>query len=523
VRVLVQLGADVHAQDQDGRVALQWAAVSGQAETVKALAELGADVRARDKDQLTALDWAKRNGHADTVEVLEDLVKASTKEMKDKKFVVASLSAHLRKDARRGCVDDIRKLVTDGADVHSSGHGGLTALHWAAAGGHTEVVKVLEELGADVGAHDENGRMALHLAMDKGHQETVKLLLEMHTKSLEQSKKQVPAGHAHNAGQGKRHYQSKGDRIIRRKLSAHVNRENAVRQLFLQKYSYAELANATGNFSPALKIGEGGFGKVYKGQMLGMQVAVKQLDSDSMQGQDELHRELEILGTISHRHLVHLYGWCQTERCLVYELCEKGSLEECLPQLRWHDRVRVAKEVCLGLLFLHNRKPDGVIHRDIKPSNILLDQHGTAKLADVGLGKILHKAGMDSRRTDPSYVMTSTIVGTFAYTDPEYMRTGQVSYGSDIYSLGVLFLHMLTGNSADSQVRISDFVKDTMSSGHGSFVDEAAGEWPPSDAQKFAEIALKCVEERRNMRPDLERDVLPTLEMLHARCSRRYT
>lgn len=102
--------------------------------------------------------------------------------------MVASLSAHLRKDARRGCVDDIRKLVTDGADVHSSGHGGLTALHWAAAGGHTEVVKVLEELGADVGAHDENGRMALHLAMDKGHQETVKLLLEMHTKSLEQSK-----------------------------------------------------------------------------------------------------------------------------------------------------------------------------------------------------------------------------------------------------------------------------------------------------------------------------------------------
>jgi len=368
----VQLGADVHAQDQDGRVALQWAAVSGQAETVKALAELGADVRARDKDQLTALDWAKRNGHEATVKVLEDLVKELIREMT---------------------------------------------------------------------------------------------------------------------------------------------------QPYLQKYSYAELAHATGNFSPASKIGEGGFGKVYKGQLLGMQVAVKKLDSNSMQGQDELHRELEILGSMSHRHLVHLYGWCQTERCLVYELCEKGSLEECLPQLRWYDRVRVAKEVCLAVIFLHKRKPDGIIHRDIKPSNILLDQLGTVKLADVGLGKILYKAGMNPGGADPTCVMTSTIVGTFAYTDPEYMRTGLVSYSSDVYSLGVLFLHMLTGRSANSQVRICDFVEDAIKTNKESLIDTAAGLWPLAHAEEFAKIALRCVQEQRNKRPDLERDVLPKLMQLFAQCT----
>jgi len=188
----------------------------------------------------------------------------------------------------------------------------------------------------------------------------------------------------------------------------------------LQVYTHAELAEATENFSPAAVIGKGGFGKVYKGKLLrGMPVAIKKLDTDSMQGPNELYRELEILGTISHRHIVRLYGWCQEVPCLVFELCENGSLDTCLPKLHWDDRVRVATEVCRALIFLHTRKPAGVIHRDIKPSNVLLDHGWNAMLADVGVGKLLPTAEM-------THVATSTLAGTFIYMDPDYLATGQV-------------------------------------------------------------------------------------------------
>jgi len=285
----------------------------------------------------------------------------------------------------------------------------------------------------------------------------------------------------------------------------------------LQAYTYAELVAATDNFSSQALIGEGGFGKVYRGKLLEMPVAIKRLEHHSMQGQDELYRELEVLGTISHRHLVNLYGWCQEGRCLVYELCERGSLEDCLPQLRWNDRVRVAAEVCRALLFLHKRKPNGVIHRDIKPSNVLLDHYWNAKLADVGLGKILCHSGLESVQRDASCVKAS-LVGTYAYMDPEYMRTGQVSFSSDIFSLGMLLLQMITGKST-RDVDILDFVESAVVKKNGSFVDRAAGEWPTAHAVAFAKLALQCTEDRKSKRPDLEREILPILKKLHDQCT----
>jgi len=296
------------------------------------------------------------------------------------------------------------------------------------------------------------------------------------------------------------------------RIHSEANQDQVSKFWHLQAYSYAELEAATDNFSPRALIGEGGFGKVYRGKLLEMPVAIKQLDHESMQGQGELFRELEVLGTISHRHLVNLYGWCQEGRCLVYELCERGSLEDCLPLLRWNDRVRVATEVCRALLFLHKRKPNGIIHRDIKLSNVLLDDYWNSKLADVGLGKILCNSELESIRRDPSSV-TASIVGTYAYIDPEYMRTGQVSFSSDIYSLGMLLLQMIAGKSMHD-VDIQDIVENAVESGNASFVDEAAGEWPFACAMAFAKLGLQCTEARKKKRPDLEAEILPALNNL---------
>jgi len=202
----------------------------------------------------------------------------------------------------------------------------------------------------------------------------------------------------------------------------------------------------------------------------------------------------------------------------VYELCEKGSLEDCLPQLRWYDRVRVATEISRALLFLHKRKPDGVIHRDIKPSNVLLDGLWTAKLSDVGLGKILSIERMTMMLQRPTRKMSTQVVGTFSYIDPEYISSGQVCFGSDVYSLGVLLLTMITGKPTDRNMTIREIAEDAVDGKNNSFIDKNAGQWPLQHAMAFVKLALRCAEHRRRSRPDLEKDVLPELEKLYAAC-----
>jgi len=202
----------------------------------------------------------------------------------------------------------------------------------------------------------------------------------------------------------------------------------------------------------------------------------------------------------------------------VYELCKNGSLDDCLPQLKWHNRVRVATEVCRALLFLHKRKPEGVIHRDIKPSNVLLDGHWNAKLSDVGLGKILSSEAMTSMLQSSVCKKSSKLAGTFSYMDPEYMASGQVSFDSDIYSLGMMLLKMITGKPTHGKVTSRDVAEDAVEGKNDSFVEENAGQWPLQHALAFAKLALHCAEPRRRKRPDLENEVLPALEKLYAAC-----
>jgi len=188
-----------------------------------------------------------------------------------------------------------------------------------------------------------------------------------------------------------------------------------------------------------------------------------------------------------------------------------------MDELRWHDRVRVATEVCRALLFLHKRKPEGIIHRDIKPSNVLLDGLWTAKLSDVGLSKILSSEAMTSMRQRSVCKKTSKLAGTFSYMDPEYMASGQVSFSSDVYSLGMMLLHMIIGDPTDDKMTLRDLAEDAVE-GKNPFVDEKAGPWPLQHALAFVQLALDCAEPRKRKRPDLEKEVLPALEKLLAEC-----
>ncbi|GLC46283.1 hypothetical protein PLESTM_001853700 [Pleodorina starrii] len=311
-------------------------------------------------------------------------------------------------------------------------------------------------------------------------------------------------------------------------------------------YGYEELVAATGNFSPANKLGEGGYGPVYRGWLDGIPVAVKVMDTseDCMQGRSEFEAEVSILSSLHHPHVVLLIGSCPDKGILVYELLPNGSLESHLfgagggsggggagssgavAALSWGARVRIAAEVASALLFLHTA-PTPIVHMDLKPANILLDTHLTAKLGDVGLARLAptlarpagHTAAM--MRAGTSTVRDSKLVGTFQYMDPEYMQTGQYSARSDVYALGLVLLQMLTGRQGKEV--ISQVEKQRRGPlGIGPCIDPRAGPWPAAEATAFADLALRCVAYSRQDRPDLRTVILPTLMQLKQRATQLY-
>ncbi|XP_042457581.1 cold-responsive protein kinase 1-like isoform X1 [Zingiber officinale] len=211
-------------------------------------------------------------------------------------------------------------------------------------------------------------------------------------------------------------------------------------------YTYKELKNATNCFSPANKIGEGGFGSVYKGRLRdGKYIAVKVLSSESKQGAREFLTEITVISGIIHDNLVKLYGCCVegSHRILVYNYLENNSLAQCLLgsnrnniHFNWRTRVKISVGVARGLTFLHEEVQPHVVHRDIKASNILLDKDLTPKISDFGLAKLL-PANMTH--------VSTRVAGTIGYLAPEYAIRGQVTRKSDIYSYGVLLLEIVSG------------------------------------------------------------------------------
>ncbi|MED6156217.1 putative serine/threonine-protein kinase pbl26, partial [Stylosanthes scabra] len=225
-------------------------------------------------------------------------------------------------------------------------------------------------------------------------------------------------------------------------------------------FTFRELATATKNFRQEMLMGEGGFGRVYKGTIpaTGQVVAVKQLDRTGMQGgSKEFLAEVLTLSLLSHENLVKLTGYCADgdQRLLVYEFMAAGSLDKRLldrgadqPPLNWYIRMKIASDAAKGLWYLHDMANPPLIYRDLKSSNILLDNDNNAKLSDYGLSKL---AGKDNTNIVPTRVM-----GTYGYSAPEYVRTGQITLKSDVYSFGVVLLELITGRRAVDTTRPND-------------------------------------------------------------------
>ncbi|XP_042492007.1 U-box domain-containing protein 35-like isoform X2 [Macadamia integrifolia] len=281
-----------------------------------------------------------------------------------------------------------------------------------------------------------------------------------------------------------------------------------------RKYTIDEIEAATEFFIESRKIGEGGYGPVYKCYLDHTQVAIKVLRPDAAQGRSQFQQEVEVLSCIRHPNMVLLLGACPEYGCLVYEYMANGSLEDRLfrrgnsPVLSWQLRFRIAAEIGTGLLFLHQTKPEPLVHRDLKPANILLDRNYVSKISDVGLARLVPPSVSNNVT---QYRMTST-AGTFCYIDPEYQQTGMLGIKSDIYSLGIMLLQVIT---AKPPMGLTHHVERAIEKGtFAEMLDPEVPDWPLEEALCFAKLALGCAELRRKDRPDLGKVILPELNRL---------
>ncbi|CAI9087669.1 OLC1v1021801C2 [Oldenlandia corymbosa var. corymbosa] len=214
----------------------------------------------------------------------------------------------------------------------------------------------------------------------------------------------------------------------------------------LALFSFSSVVAATNNFSDRNKLGQGGFGLVYKGELPGGQnIAVKRLSGKSGQGLEEFKTEITLIAKLQHRNLVRLLGCCidGDEKLLLYEYMPNKSLDSFLfdpvkqKQLGWRTRFRIIEGIARGLLYLHRDSRLRIIHRDLKASNILLDEEMNPKISDFGMARIF-----GGNQNEAS---TNRVVGTYGYMAPEYAMEGLFSVKTDVYSFGILLLEIVTG------------------------------------------------------------------------------
>ncbi|KAI3449882.1 hypothetical protein Pfo_006547 [Paulownia fortunei] len=303
-----------------------------------------------------------------------------------------------------------------------------------------------------------------------------------------------------------------------------TNKEGGDNNIAAQTFTFRELASATKNFRQEYMLGEGGFGRVYKGRLnTDQMVAVKQLDRNGLQGNREFLVEVLMLSLLHHENLVNLIGYCADgeQRLLVYEYMPLGSLEDHLldlppsrPPLAWFTRMKIALHAAKGLEYLHDTANPPVIYRDLKSSNILLDREYNAKLSDFGLAK-LGPVG------DKSHVSTR-VMGTYGYCAPEYQKTGQLTVKSDVYTFGVVLLEIITGKRAIDTRRTPEqqnlvtwaepIFKDP--SRYSELADPLLrGDFPKKSFNQAVAVAGMCIQEDASIRP-LISDVVTALSCL---------
>ncbi|XP_076958596.1 cold-responsive protein kinase 1-like [Bidens hawaiensis] len=279
----------------------------------------------------------------------------------------------------------------------------------------------------------------------------------------------------------------------------------------MRSYAYKDLRVATEDFRPENKIGQGGFGSVYKGTLKnGSIVAIKVLSADSGQGLKEFLTEITVISYIQHDNLVKLHGYCVEgdHRILVYGYLNNGSLDHtllgnghCGINFTWEIRKKICIGVAKGLAYLHEEVHPHVIHRDIKASNILLDEDFTPKISDFGLAKLF-----------PSHVthISTRIAGTLGYLAPEYAMRGQLTRKADIYSFGVLLLEIVSGRPnqkrwlpSDEQYLLEKVWQHYKEGELESLVDTSMEDVDLYEACRYLKIGLLCSQSLPKSRPSM--------------------
>ncbi|ESW31169.1 hypothetical protein PHAVU_002G215400 [Phaseolus vulgaris] len=285
-----------------------------------------------------------------------------------------------------------------------------------------------------------------------------------------------------------------------------------------KSFSYNELASATNKFSESEKLGQGGFGGVYKGYLKDIKsyVAIKRISRESRQGMKEYVTEVKVISQLRHRNLVQLIGWCHEKNdfILVYEFMPNGSLDSHLYEVKsfltWIVRYNIALGLASALLYLQEEWEQCVIHRDIKSSNIMLDSSFNAKLGDFGLARLVdHEKGSQ----------TTHIAGTRGYIAPEYFTSGKATKESDIYSFGVVLLEITSGRKSveleaeEGQITLVEWVWKLY--GLGRLLEAAdpklCGEFDEKQMKRLVVVGLWCVHPDYSFRPSI-RQVIQVLK-----------
>ncbi|KAJ0977786.1 hypothetical protein J5N97_013260 [Dioscorea zingiberensis] len=285
-------------------------------------------------------------------------------------------------------------------------------------------------------------------------------------------------------------------------------------------FPYSEVCEATSNFDVSEKVGQGSYGCVYRGNLRGLDVAIKQMKNTKSK---EFFAELNVLCKVYHNNLVELIGYSAGAESLflVYEFAENGALSEHLHNpsakghkpLPWHTRLEIAIDVAKGLEYIHSHVKPFCVHRDVKTSNILLDSNYRAKISDFGLVKLLEQSPEVG-------AAASKIVGTFGYLSPEYVRDGCVSPKCDVYAYGVVLMELITGQPALSKLpsdgsgytehhSLVDLMLSTLESWQdrmnklSQIVDPNLTHYHKDSLLKMALLSKDCVNEDWKQRPNM--------------------
>ncbi|KAL8057270.1 hypothetical protein ABFX02_04G173600 [Erythranthe guttata] len=277
-----------------------------------------------------------------------------------------------------------------------------------------------------------------------------------------------------------------------------------------QEFHYSALKKATNSFDEKNKLGQGGYGVVYKGVLAkdNSEIAVKCFSRESVQGQDDFLAELTIINRLRHKHLVKLLGWCHKngKLLLVYEYMPNGSLDKHLfagpkaDPLGWALRCKIISGIASALQYLHNEYEQKVVHRDLKASNIMLDSNFNARLGDFGLARAL-----DNEKT--SYVEAEGVLGTMGYIAPECFHTGKATQQSDVYAFAAVLLEIVCGQRPGAKIAGFNLLVDWVWSLHRDgrlleAVDQRLGDaYVAEEAYRLLLLGLACSHPIASERP----------------------